>query len=158
MDSQNLTHKQPKKLTLDQLKTTKSIFAGRPVPEKVQWSNDGEDYEIDVFVRPYNYDSAVAHLDSLRTGTDTTATRIAYAIVDDAGTPIFTPADITGESGTEHGAMSQEFVMALLGAIYRANHLGKPQAQTPSTKKRKRGVSLSATGSVAEQLQKPAKT
>lgn len=131
---------------------------GAPVQQTVEWSVDGETYEIDVYVRRFSYATAIADMESLRDGDSTTAKRITTSIVDEHGEPIFSVGDITGDADAARGAMSQDMVMALLGAIYRANDMGKSSGQTTSTKEPKSGASLSSTESVETQSSKRKKT
>ena len=123
----DVTPKTPKKISLADIKNSRSVFVGKPVLEVVEWSQDGEEYQLDVWVRRYGYATAVSDLAAIRSGDDMahTARRIAESVVDEGGEPVFTVEDITGESDPERGAMSQPFVLALLGAIYRTNALGK---------------------------------
>jgi len=53
------------------------------------------------------------------------AGRIAASVVDEKGVSVFSPADITGESDPERGALDGNLTMALLTAISEVNHLGK---------------------------------
>lgn len=158
MDAQSLNSKTPKKLSLSELKGHAACYVGKPVPEKVTWSMDGEDYEIDVFVRRFSYSTAIGEMESIRESQSITAQRIATSIVDELGQPVFSVGDITGESHPERGPMSQTMVMALLHAIYRANGLGKSQKPTTSTETPKSGANSSSTALAEKPLRKRSKT
>lgn len=155
MGAQGLT-KQPKKLSIADLKSASAqvVFCGKPVKESIVWSDQGEDYSIDVWVRRYSYETAVADLQAISRGDSAQAHRIAKAIVDEDGQPVFSVEDITGEASPERGPLSQSLTMALLGAIYRVNNLGKHQAQPTSTEMPSSGASLSSTVSVAKPSKK----
>jgi hypothetical protein len=152
--------KPKKKLSLSELKSSGPCYVGKPVPVNVEWSVGDDDYEIDVFVRPFSYSTAVSDLESLRDpdAQSNTAKRIATSVVDESGNPVFSVGDITGDADPERGPMSSAMVMALLGAMGKANGMGKPSVPPTSTPEPKSGASLSSTVSADTASSKRKKT
>ena len=124
-------------LTVESLRD-QGAFTGPPVKREITWTVGEQEYKGDVYVRRLSYHSAVTDVQSLNGGGDIGAARIAHCIVDEAGKPIFTLADVTGvnadgspvldEDGNERGALCSELSLALLVAISEVNQLGKTDA------------------------------
>lgn len=114
-------------LTLDNLKQL-GAFTGAPVERKVTWKQGQEEYTMTVYVRPLSYTAAVSDLQALTGKHDQVAGRIASSICDEAGEPVFTPGDITGEADPARGPLDGNLTMALLGVIAEVNGLGKAKS------------------------------
>ena len=112
------------KLNLENLKTI-GAFTGAPVERSVTWKQGEQEYTATVFVKPLSYSAAVSDLQALAGKVDGVAGRIAASICDENGKPVFTAADITGESDPERGALDGNLTMALLAVIADVNNLGK---------------------------------
>lgn len=86
----------------------------------------GEKHTAAVYVKPLSFASATEDLKSVGgTEEEAIARRIAWSIRDEAGAPIFTPEQITGEGGK---ALSTSLTYELLRVIGEVNHLGKMEA------------------------------
>lgn len=142
------------KLTLDNLKQI-GAFTGPPVEKQITWTQGGEEYTAIVYVRRLSYAAAVADVRAATGHKDHIAGRIATAICDETGKPVFTPEDITGESDPDRGALDHGLTMALLTAIGEVNSSGKTKASQRMTKS---GTSSSSTELAVEPLQKPSTT
>ena len=127
-------------LTLDSLKKD-GAFTGAPVEKEIKWEMNGKDFTATVYVRRLSYNSAVADIMALRNRDEAVAGRIASCILDKAGKPVFTSADITGlnSDGTpimategkkkvERGPLNADLTLALLQAIGEVNGLGKSRS------------------------------
>lgn len=115
-------------------------FSGGPVKREITW----KEFTFDVYVRRLSYHSAVSDVRAVGANGDIAASRIAACIVDEAGKPVFTSADITGiqEDGTpvmvedddgnlvERGALDAELAMTLMAVITEVNGLGKQTGQS----------------------------
>jgi hypothetical protein len=83
-------------LTLDNLKKA-GAFTGRPIEKRSPGSrNRGADHTV--FIRPAGYHAATQGIQASAGKIDGVAGYIAAAICDEAGNPIFTAQDITGEA------------------------------------------------------------
>lgn len=121
------------KLTLDALKQS-GAFTGRPVEKEISWKDkDGKEHKATTYVRPMGYHSAMTDVMAANGRVDGVAGRIAASICDEAGHPVFSPADITGEADPERGALDGPLTIALLLAIQEVNDLGKSTSSAPKT-------------------------
>jgi len=125
-------------LTVDLIKKSGG-FSGGLVKKTVKWSNEGEDFEADVFVRPMSYQTSVGDAEAIRAGDDFLANRIAKHICDAEGFPVFQLSDITGfdkegspimttnEAGEEEerGALNKGLADALIEIIHEVSGVGK---------------------------------
>ena len=134
------------KLTLDSLKQA-GAFTGGPVEKEITWKQGEQELTATVFIRPMGYHSAMTDVMAANGRVDGVAGRIAASICDEAGHPVFTPADITGEADPERGALDGQLTIALLLAIQEVNDLGKSTSSAPKTSS---GASSSSTASVEE--------
>lgn len=141
------------KLSLETLKQA-GAFTGAPVERTVTWTQGGEELSGTVFVRPLSYQSAIADITAAVKKGDSAAGRIAACIVDEDGSPIFTPEDVTGEADAERGPLNANLTMALLGLVAEVSGLGKPRT---SKSRKKSGANLSSTVSADEPSPKPRK-
>lgn len=113
------------KLTLDTLKSS-GAFTGRPVEKEITWKDkDGADHTATTYVRPLGFHFTKYALLAANGESDTVAGRIAAAICDENGEPVFTPDDITGHADPERGALDGSLTIALLIAIQEVNSMGK---------------------------------
>lgn len=103
-------------------------FIGSPVQREVVWRQGSDELRGVVYVLPLSYHSAKADLIALASNGDSIAGRIASCILDEFGKPIFTVADITGESSPERGALNGNLTMALLALIGEVSNEGKRQS------------------------------
>jgi spore maturation protein SpmB len=116
------------KLTLESLKSV-GAFTGRPVEKEIKWSQGDDEFIATVFIRPLGYQAAVSDVTALNGKHDSLAGRIAASVCDEDGNAVFTVGDITGTADAERGALDGRLTVALLGAIFEVNNLGKT---TPS--------------------------
>ena len=114
-------------LSIDNLKKM-GAFTGAPVEREIEWAKDGKKLTATVFVLPLSYMSAKADMTAINPKTDLLAARIAASICDEAGEPVFTPGDITGQADPERGPLDGALTMALLAVIGEVNGLGKQQS------------------------------
>jgi len=115
-------------LTLESLKEI-GAFTGAPVKKEVSWRQGEVEHKADVYVRRLSYHSTVAEIFAYHGKTDAVAGRIAACICDEKGKPIFTPADITGESDPERGPLDAALTMALLTVIGEVNGAGEQKPE-----------------------------
>ncbi|WP_336658156.1 phage tail assembly chaperone family protein, TAC [Leclercia adecarboxylata] len=136
-------------LTLDNLKKA-GAFTGRPIEKEITWKQGDEELTAKVFIRPAGYHAATQGIQASAGKIDGVAGHIAAAVCDEAGNPVFTAKDITGEADPERGALGGALTVALLVAIQEVNELGK----TTSRLKMKSGASSSSTASGEGQSRK----
>lgn len=153
------------KLTIDSLKQIGS-FTGRPVEKEITWRQGEDQLTATVFVRPLGYQSAVSDVLAAAGHQDSIAGRIAAAICNEEGQPIFTAMDITHgpldkaelakdpNSTRRLGALDGNLTVALLTAIHEVNNLGKTTSSPTSTSS---GTSSSLPASAAPRSRKPKK-
>lgn len=132
------------KLTIDSLKQIGS-FTGRPVEKEISWRQGEDKLTATVFVRPLGYQSAVSDVLAAAGHQDSIAGRIAAAICNEEGQPVFTAMDITHgpldkeelakdpNSTRRLGALDGNLTVALLTAIHEVNNLGKTTSSPTST-------------------------
>lgn len=133
-------------LTIDAL-SKKGGFVGAPVKKQVEWVKDGETFKFDVYVRPMNYHTAVKDVENMRSGADIVASRIAYCICHEDGSPVFRVSDITGidEEGNpimvkekgklvERGPLCKALTDSLLVLISEVSGLGKKSKSSAPSK------------------------
>lgn len=114
-------------LSIESLKEM-GAFTGAPVEREITWKQGETSLTATVYVRPLSYLSAKSDLLAMKGNGDAVAGRIAASICSDAGKPIFTPEDITGEADPDRGPLDGNLTMALLTVIGEVNNLGKPQS------------------------------
>lgn len=136
------------KLTKDLVRQSAG-YTGAPVKKEITFTdgNTGEEVKAEVWVRRMSYHSLVEVGKVMGEDGNTDqflAARIAGAICDEEGWPIFTLADITGvnedgspvmetlEDGTEvpRGALGYELVTALSEVVTEVNEPGKLKKPT----------------------------
>ncbi|HHJ4580932.1 phage tail assembly chaperone family protein, TAC [Escherichia coli] len=133
-------------LTLDNLKKA-GAFTGRPIEKEITWKQGDEELTATVFIRPAGYHAATQGIQASAGKIDGVAGYIAAAVCDEAGNPVFTAKDITGEADPDRGALDGALTVALLVAIQEVNELGK----MTSPPKMKSGANSSSTASAEEQ-------
>ena len=111
-------------LSIESLKEV-GAFTGAPVEREITWNQGEQEFTATVYVRPLSYKSAVSDLQAIAGKVDGVAGRIAASICDEAGKPVFTVGDITGEADPARGALDGNLTMALLAVIAEVNQLGK---------------------------------
>ena len=153
------------KLTLDALRAAGS-FTGRPVAKEITWEQGAQELTATVYVRPLGYQSAVSDVLAAGGKQDSIAGRIAAAICDEEGSPVFTAQDITHgpldpaelakdrNSTKRLGALDGNLTVALLTAIHEVNNLGKIPSSASSTSS---GTSSSSPASAAARSRRPKK-
>ncbi|TDJ74735.1 phage tail protein [Pseudomonas putida] len=154
------------KLNIDTLQQVGS-FTGRPVEKEITWRQGSEHLTATVYVRPLGYQSAVSDVLAAAGHQDSIAGRIAAAICNEEGQPVFTAMDITHgpldkaelakdpKSTKRLGALDGNLTVALLTAIHEVNNLGKTTSSPTSTNS---GTSSSSPASVAAPSRKRKKT
>lgn len=145
------------KLNIESLRQAGS-FTGRPVEKEISWKQGKDTYTATVFVRPLGYQTAVSDVLAAGGVQDSIAGRIAAAICDEEGNPVFTAMDITHgpidpeerandkKSTKRLGALDGNLTVALLTAIHEVNNLGKTTSSPNSTSS---GTNLSSPESAA---------
>ncbi|WP_289105811.1 phage tail assembly chaperone family protein, TAC [uncultured Halomonas sp.] len=123
------------KLSLESLQEMGAFAPVDLTEETVTWRQDGEDVSATVFVKPLSYKTAVSEIVASRENTDALAARIAASICDEAGEPVFSVGDITGEADPERGPLNHNLTMALLEVIGRVSGLGKSKSRSVTKKK-----------------------
>lgn len=154
------------KLNIDTLQQVGS-FTGRPVEKEITWRQGSDHLTATVYVRPLGYQSAVSDVLAAAGHQDSIAGRIAAAICNEDGQPVFTALDITHgpldkaelakdpKSTKRLGALDGNLTVALLTAIHEVNNLGKTTSSPTSTNC---GTSSSSPASVAAPSRKRKKT
>lgn len=154
------------KLNIDTLQQAGS-FTGRPVEKEISWRQGEEQLTATVFVRPLGYQTAVSDVLAAAGHQDSIAGRIAAAICNEEGQPVFTAMDITHgpldkaerakdpKSNKRLGALDGNLTVALLTAIHEVNNLGKTTSSQISTNS---GTSSSSPVSAAARSPKRKKT
>src|SRR5690554_3475275 len=112
-------------LTLDSLKE-QGAFTGAPVEKEITWTSGGGEHTATVYVRRLSYSAAVSDI----TSKDAIAGRIATSIVDEAGKPVFTVADVTGEADPERGPLCRDLTLELLRVIGEVNGFSEKKKKT----------------------------
>lgn len=102
-------------------------FTGAPVEKEIKWKQGDKELVATVYVRALSYKSAVSDLMAAGQKGDAVAGRIAACICDEAGDPIFTVADITGDAEPDRGPIDGNLAVAMLAAIAEVTNLGKTQ-------------------------------
>ena len=120
------------KLTLNALKQA-GAFTGRPVEKEITSIQGYEQITATVYIRPMGYHSAMPDVMAANGRVDGVAGRIAASICDEAGYPVFTPADITGEADPERGALDGPLTIALVLAIEDVYDVGKSTCSAAQT-------------------------
>lgn len=133
-------------LTLDNLKKA-GAFTGRPIEKEITWKQGDEELTATVFIRPAGYHAATQGIQASAGKIDGVAGYIAAAVCDEAGNPVFTAKDITGEADPERGALDGALTVALLVAIQEVNEMGKMTLPP----KMKSGANSSSMASAEEQ-------
>ncbi|MGR3991474.1 phage tail assembly chaperone family protein, TAC [Pseudomonas sp. 1121_17] len=153
------------KLNIESLRKAGS-FTGRPVEKEISWRQGSDTITATVFVRPLGYQTAVSDVLAAGGKQDSIAGRIAAAICDEDGNPVFTAMDITHgpidkdelakdpDSTKRMGALDGNLTVALLTAIHEVNNLGKTTSSAPLTSS---GTNSSSPASAAPRSRKPKK-
>lgn len=136
------------KLSIADLK--KSAFVGEPVLKTVSYSQDGQDFEFDVFIRKWSYQSAIN--DGKAWASDRSivvAGRILACVLDQEGNQVFDSVEQILGTGdyVKQGALSDALTHALYSAVAEVNEVGKSNSATKTSS----SVSLSSTESAEEQ-------
>lgn len=151
------------KLTLSTLQKS-GAFTGRPVEREITWMQGADKLSATIFVRPLGFQSAVSDVFAAARKQDSVAGRIAAAICDEEGNPVFTPLDITHgpldpaelekdpETTKRLGALDGNLTVALLAAIHEVNNMGKTTSSPNTTSS---GTSSSSPASAGGRSRKP---
>lgn len=139
--------KAKKKLSLASIKA--GALVGSPVPATIEIMVNGEESEIETFISPANYQTAIASYQAYAENKEAMAGIIASRIVDEKGAPEFTEAEV-------RQFFNDSLTIAVWSKIYEVDHpdVGKDSATTTTSC----GTSLSSTESEAEPLPKPGET
>ncbi len=142
-------------------------FTGRPVEREITWTQGEQKFTATVFVRPLGYQTAVSDVLAATGKQDSIAGRIAAAICDEDGYPVFTPLDIThgpldpaelekDKNSTKRlGSLDGNLTVALLSAINEVNNLGKTTSSPSATSS---GTNSSSTVSAGRRSPRPKKS
>lgn len=139
------------KLSINGLKEM-GAFTGRPVEREIKWLQSGKELVATVFVRPLGYRTAINDVLSATGKVESYAGRIAASICDEAGQPVFTVDDITGDADPERGALDGNLTVALMVVIAEVNNMGKTMSSPTPTSS---GTNLPSPS--APRLRKPRK-
>jgi len=137
-------------LSVESLDRQGAFVADKLTRRKIEWVQNGQDYDGYVYVRPMTYYTAVENIQAAAANGDTeaVAVRIASTICKKDGSPVFTVADILGTANKDRGPLDGNLVLALLGAIAG----GGDDPKTPASRTTKSsGVKSSSRGSAAKQ-------
>ncbi|VVN74000.1 phage tail assembly chaperone family protein, TAC [Pseudomonas fluorescens] len=108
-------------------------FTGRPVEREIKWIQGGKELTATVFVRPLGYRTAVNDVLSATGKVESYAGRIAASICNEAGQPVFSVEDITGDADPERGALDGNLTVALMMVIAEVNNMGKTMSSATPT-------------------------
>lgn len=81
-----------KKLSADQIKS--GILLGKPEQVTVQVLVNGEESEFTTYIKPFNYQSAVANMKAYGENKEALAGILASCITDEDGVPTFTEDEV----------------------------------------------------------------
>lgn len=138
--------KAKKKLSLASIK--KGDLIGAPVPVTIEIMVNGEECEIDAFIKPASYDTAVKRYQAYGENKEALAGIIATRVVNAKGKPEFTEAEVR-----------QLFNEALTDAVFsKINEVDYPPGKDLTMTTTNSGTSLSSTELEAEPLPKPGET
>jgi len=115
------------KLTLESLRDA-GAFTGAPVEREITWKQGSDELTATVFVRPMSYLTAVDDITAINKKSEPIASRIASCICDEAGVPVFSVEDITGDADPSRGPLDGNLTMALLHVIGEVSGLGKSES------------------------------
>lgn len=144
-----------KKLSLDEIKA--GALIGEPVPVSIKIMFNDEEAEVDTYIKPFNYETAVASLSAYAEKKESLAGIIASCVTDKKGKPVFTEQQVR-----QH--FNQHLVEAAWQKIYEVNHPKKEnkddgddagKSKSSSAKMMKSGLSSLATESAGEPLRPP---
>ncbi|WP_249976075.1 phage tail assembly chaperone family protein, TAC [Vreelandella olivaria] len=132
---------------LETLAAQSGFVSRQPVQKEIQWKHEGQEFQATVFVLPLSYATAKSDIVYTQLQGDPLAARIAHCIVDEAGKPVMTVADVLGEADPSRGPLSAPLTNELLRVIGEVSGLGKPRQS--STTKTSSGTNSSSTASAA---------
>lgn len=134
-----------KKLSLAAIK--KGELVGAPVPVTIEIVVNGEECEIDAFIKPASYDTAIKRYQAYGENKEALAGIIATRVVNAKGKPEFTEDQVR-----------EYFNDALTDAVFaKINEVDHPPGKDLPTTTENSGTSLSSTESAEEPLPKPSK-
>jgi len=100
-----------------------AAYAPAPVPKTIEWEQGGQTHSATVHIRPLSWQALMgAALAEGKAQEDLIARRLADSVCDAQGKPLYSLADIQGESGK---ALCADLVMSLLNAMNEVNTAGK---------------------------------
>ena len=112
-----------KKIDIAQIKA--GSLLGQPEKVAVQIKLGNEDAEFETYVKPFSYDTAVAHLRAFGEKKESLAGILASCICDASGTLEFSEDDIRTK-------FPQSLVEAIWSKVIEVNVMGKTQSSNPS--------------------------
>ncbi|EMI6975432.1 hypothetical protein B9Y01_10715 [Acinetobacter baumannii] len=137
-----------KQLSPDQIK--KGILIGKPEKVTVQVLVNGEESEFSTYIKPFNYQSAVANMKAYGENKEALAGILASCITDKDGTPTFTEDEVRLH-------FSQALVDIIWSKIVEINVLGK-QTLKSTTEKSSSSKSQSLQVGQSKKLKRPSRT
>ncbi|HGF9411341.1 TPA: phage tail assembly chaperone family protein, TAC [Acinetobacter baumannii] len=137
-----------KQLSADQIK--KGILIGKPEKVTVQVLVNGEESEFSTYIKPFNYQSAVANMKAYGENKEALAGILASCITDKDGTPTFTEDEVRLH-------FSQALVDIIWSKIVEINVLGK-QTLKSTTEKSSLSKSQSLQVGQSKKLKRPSRT
>ncbi|MHA3104679.1 phage tail assembly chaperone family protein, TAC [Acinetobacter sp. ANC 3791] len=111
-----------KKIDIAEIKS--GSLLGQPEKVAVQIKLGDEDAEFETYVKPFSYDTAVAHLRAFGEKKESLAGILASCICDDSGTLEFSEDDIRTK-------FPQSLVEAIWSKVIEVNVMGKTQSSNP---------------------------
>lgn len=114
-----------KKLSADQIKS--GILLGKPEQVTVQVLVNGEESEFTTYIKPFNYQSAVANMKAYGENKEALAGILASCITDEYGVPTFTEDEVRLH-------FSQALVDIIWVKIVEINVMGKQTLKSTTEK------------------------
>lgn len=123
-----------KKLSLDEIKA--GLLVADPVPETIEIMYKGEKCAIDIYIRPYNYDTAIEKFRSaINKKTDNVAAIIASSITDKKGKPQFTQDQVRKYFNEALTGAVWDKIHELNNPVIEKDEEGKPKSSSATTTK-----------------------
>lgn len=114
-----------KKLSADQIKS--GVLLGKPEQVTVQVLVNGEESEFTTYIKPFNYQSAVANMKAYGENKEALAGILASCITDEDGVPTFTEDEVRLH-------FSQALVDIIWVKIVEINVMGKQTLKSTTEK------------------------
>lgn len=138
-------------LSISSLEELGAFAPARPEKREIEWTvvNNGitKKHKATVYVRKLSFATLTTESMSPNYRDNIVAARIAASVVDSNNKPIFTAADLIGN--TERGPICESLGLALMAVVSEVNYLGEDTKNSPPPNPS--GTSSSSPESAAEQ-------